>query len=104
MHRPSDIIAAVCDVMDLPERVVLGRRRSYRVALARHIAAYLMRQHCRMGLTEIARQLNRRDHTTAFHAIRRIKSGIDKEPGVDVLIREICGQLVNSERGKGRHE
>lgn len=58
-------------------RDVLGPSKEASVSRARHIAAYLLRTHCLMSFPEVARELGRRDHTTAMSSVRRVESSAE---------------------------
>lgn len=51
-----------------------GNRRTAEVALARQICMYILRQELNYKLEEIARFLERKDHTTIMHGIEKIAS------------------------------
>lgn len=51
-----------------------GPRRTKDLALARQVAMYILRDEFNYKLEEIAKYLNRQDHTTVIHAIDKIKS------------------------------
>ncbi len=74
--RGSDlerIVAYVAVHMGLKVEDLTGNKRSKRASRARHIAMYLCRKLTSASLAEIARALNRRDHSTVLHGIRKIE-------------------------------
>ena len=63
--------------------------RSRDVALARHIAIYLVRKQLHMSFTQIGRCFGRRDHSTILHAYHKINSEID----VNRMIQDIVDSI-----------
>lgn len=53
---------------------IKGPRRTKELALARQVAMYILREEFNYKLEEIAKYLNRQDHTTVIHAIDKVKS------------------------------
>lgn len=51
-----------------------GPRRTKELALARQVAMYILREEFNYKLEEIAKYLNRQDHTTVIHAIDKVQS------------------------------
>lgn len=67
------VVAHVALHFGLRVEDLMGDSRSRRINRARQIAMYLCRKLTASSLTEIARVLNRRDHSTVLHGIRRIE-------------------------------
>lgn len=51
-----------------------GPRRTSDLALARQVAMYILRVEFKYKLEEVAKHLNRQDHTTVIHAIDKVES------------------------------
>ncbi len=51
---------------------VCGKTRKKEIAIARHVAAYLLRKELELPLEEIGKILGNRDHTTIIHAEEKI--------------------------------
>jgi chromosomal replication initiator protein len=67
---------------------IKGERRTKEVALARQACMYVLREELNYKLEEIAKLLNRKDHTTIMH-------GIDKMRSLRVVDEGFRQQLVN---------
>jgi len=67
------IVTYVAVHLGLKVEDLIGNSRSRRVNRARHIAMYLCRKLTSASLVEIARALNRKDHSTVLHGIRRVE-------------------------------
>lgn len=55
----------------------------------RQIAMYLLRSELHMSFPQIARELGRKDHTTAIHSVEKI----EKQIKLDFMIREQVAEL-----------
>jgi chromosomal replication initiation ATPase DnaA len=64
------IIAAVADRHGLTVEELCGPSRCYRIAHPRQEAMWELRRRTRLSLPQIARRLNRADHTPVMHGIR----------------------------------
>lgn len=73
-----------------------GPRRTKELALARQVAMYILREEFNYKLEEIARYLNRQDHTTVLHAIDKIKSKMMVQDGFNRQVSEIITHIQES--------
>ncbi len=86
VRRPvsvRDIAARVCARLGVPPEDVFGRSKHRRVVLARSLTAYLARQLTTRSFPEIARELNRPNHSTVVTAVGRYGTQIEREETVD---------------------
>lgn len=63
---------------------IVSPKRSREIVIPRQVAMYLLRSELHLSFPKIASELNRKDHTTAIHAIEKIEKEIKLNP----LIRE----------------
>ena len=70
----SKVLKEVAREFEISTADIKGVRRTSDVALARQICMYVLRIELNYKLEEIARHLNRKDHTTIMHGIDKIKS------------------------------
>jgi len=77
---PQHIMKTVCTFYDIKISHLKGPSRKSTVALARQIVMFLLRTELGMNLDEAAFLVNRRDHTTALHAVNKIQSLKMKDP------------------------
>ncbi|MDD5711004.1 MAG: ATP-binding protein [Candidatus Colwellbacteria bacterium] len=77
------IITRVTRQYGLTKREILGQSRQGRLITPRHMIAYLLRKELGISFPNIAKILNRRDHTTAIYACNKIDNLI-KEGRVSV--------------------
>lgn len=66
-----------------------GPRRTKELALARQVAMYILREEFNYKLEEIAKFLNRMDHTTVLHAIDKIKNKMMIQEGFNSQVSHI---------------
>jgi hypothetical protein len=88
--RISDIInAAIKAFPGISKNDILSPRRTADVVRVRQISMYLAKEMTRKSLPEIGRCFGGRDHTTAIHAVKKIKAKIE----IDEETAEIVNQL-----------
>jgi len=92
----KDIIDTVAEYFSLKVAELKSPRRSREVVLPRHIAYYLLRKEGGLTLTKIASLLNKKDHTTVIHGIRKISSTVEKSTEIRGLVEEITEHLYES--------
>ncbi|MBI3624287.1 chromosomal replication initiator protein DnaA [Candidatus Saccharibacteria bacterium] len=63
---------------------ILGPKRDKDIVVPRQIAMYMLRSELHLSFPKIARELGRKDHTTAIHSVEKI----EKEASFDADIRE----------------
>ena len=68
---------------------LLGPKRDKDIVVPRQIAMYMLRSELHLSFPKIARELGRKDHTTAIHSVEKI----EKEAGFDTEIREAINQI-----------
>lgn len=73
-----------------------GPRRLKELALARQVAMYILREEFNYKLEEVAKFLNREDHTTVIHAIDKIKSKMMLQDGFNKQVAEIITNINDS--------
>ena len=55
---------------------ICGEKRDKYIVVPRQIAMYLLRSELHLSFPKIARELGRKDHTTAIHSIEKIEKAI----------------------------
>jgi chromosomal replication initiator protein len=68
---------------------ILGPKRDKDIVVPRQIAMYMLRSELHLSFPKIARELGRKDHTTAIHSVEKI----EKESGFDADIRAAIQQI-----------
>ncbi len=74
---PKQILEQVSNFYDIKTSELLGKKRDKEIVRPRQITMYLLREELSLSYPKIARELNKKDHTTAIHACDKIEKEID---------------------------
>ncbi|MBQ2189374.1 MAG: chromosomal replication initiator protein DnaA [Paludibacteraceae bacterium] len=88
----GDIISAVAQHYNLPEKALLSQNRAREIANARHVALYLSKELTDCSLTEIGFKMGKRTHATVLHSIGLIKSQMEFDP----VLRQHLAQIESA--------
>lgn len=77
------IIERTARYFQIPIEDILGPKRDKDIVVPRQVAMYMLRSELHLSFPKIARELGRKDHTTAIHSIEKI----EKEVRLDADIR-----------------
>ena len=91
----AEIQAAVCECFGVSREELLSPTRRGPVVEARQVAMYLARRHTNRSLPQIARDFERRDHTTVMHALKRVESRLQTEPSLTNTLEELSSSLAS---------
>lgn len=80
------IVEKVAAFYDLSVNEILGTKRDKEIVFPRQICMYLMREELQLSYPKIARELGKKDHTTAIHSCDKIEKELDHN---EVLRHEI---------------
>jgi chromosomal replication initiator protein len=83
------VLKEVAKSFDVTVKSIKGPRRTKEVALARQVAMYILREEFNYKLEDVAKFLNRKDHTTVLHAVDKVKSKMMLQDGFNAQIVEI---------------
>lgn len=72
---------------------ILGPKRDKDVVVPRQVAMYLLRSELHMSFPKVARELGRKDHTTAIHSVDKIEKAIAVDSNVRQQVNEIKEKL-----------
>jgi len=70
-----------------------GPKRDKDIVVPRQVAMYLLREELKLSYPKIARELGRKDHTTALHSVDKIHNEIDINPDIKKSINDIKEKL-----------
>ncbi|MDD3661784.1 MAG: chromosomal replication initiator protein DnaA [Candidatus Dojkabacteria bacterium] len=76
---PRELIQEVCTQFNVSIRDVRGSRRTADFVMPRQVCMYLLRKELALPLEQIAKELNRSDHTTVLHAIERVEMRMEED-------------------------
>ncbi len=68
---------------------ILGPKRDKDIVVPRQIAMYMLRSELHLSFPKIAKELGRKDHTTAIHSVEKI----EKESALDADIRSAITEI-----------
>ena len=72
---------------------LLGPKRDKDIVVPRQIAMYLLRSELHLSFPKIARELGRKDHTTAIHSVEKIEKELSFDPSTRTALEEIKEKL-----------
>jgi chromosomal replication initiator protein len=75
----EQIIATVCDQMNVDKERMSSSERTREVAIARQLAMYLAKKHTKQPLTNIGAAIGGRNHATVLHSCKTISNLMDTE-------------------------
>ncbi len=90
---PQKVIAAVAAFYDVPAEAVCSSRRDHPVALARQVAAYLLREDFHFSLAEAGTLLGGKNHATILYSVRKVARASAGEPHLSAAIHSIRSSL-----------
>jgi chromosomal replication initiator protein len=77
----------------VPLEDILGPKRDKDIVVPRQIAMYMLRSELHLSFPKIARELGRKDHTTAIHSIEKIEREAVADADIRSAISSIKGKL-----------
>ena len=87
------IINVVADYYNLSPSQLTGKIRTGQIALARHIAMYLIRITLDVSLKKIGETFGGKDHTTVMNAIEKVDKGLKTDPSLKEAVEELQKRL-----------
>lgn len=86
---PKQVIDKTARHFQLTTAEICSEKRDKHIVTPRQIAMYLLRSELHLSFPKIARELGRKDHTTAIHSIEKIERSIK----LDLLVREQVSEI-----------
>lgn len=93
----DQIKLAVCEHYDVTEEVLVGKKRTARIAEARHVAMYLARTMTDLSLMDIAGRFGK-EHGTVMHAVKKVKAKMETSASFQSTVELIRRRLVRGRR------
>lgn len=85
----KQIVERTAKHFQVPMEDILGPKRDKDIVVPRQIAMYILRNDLRLSFPKIAKELGRKDHTTAIHSVDKI----DKEAKMDASLRMAIAEI-----------
>lgn len=89
----KQIIERTAKHFDLPMEEILGPKRDKDIVVPRQVAMYMLRSELHLSFPKIARELGRKDHTTAIHSVEKIEKESARDADLRAAIAEIKERL-----------
>lgn len=83
------VVERVSKHFQVPLEDILGPKRDKDIVMPRQIAMYILRSELHLSFPKIARELGRKDHTTAIHSVDKV----EQELSVDSIIRQHVNEI-----------
>ncbi len=91
--QPEEILDAVAEYYGVKQTQLAGQGRDKRIAHARQVAMYLLREDAGRPLTEIGRILGKRDHTTVMYGAKKIEDARLLDPDLRQQLADLRGLI-----------
>jgi chromosomal replication initiator protein len=85
----KQIIERTARHFQIPIEDIVGPKRDKDIVVPRQIAMYMLRSELHLSFPKIARELGRKDHTTAIHSVEKI----EKESRLDPVLRKALSDI-----------
>lgn len=89
----KQIIERTAKHFQVPLEDLLGPKRDKDIVVPRQVAMYMLRSELHLSFPKIARELGRKDHTTAIHSVEKIEKEVGFDPNIKAAIAEIKERL-----------
>lgn len=85
----KQIIERTARHFQIPIEDILGPKRDKDIVVPRQVAMYMLRSELHLSFPKIAKELGRKDHTTAIHSVEKI----EKESRLDAALRTTINEI-----------
>lgn len=85
----KQIVERTAKHFDISLDDILGPKRDKDIVVPRQIAMYMLRSELHLSFPKIAKELGRKDHTTAIHSVEKI----EKESSLDASMRGAISEI-----------
>jgi chromosomal replication initiator protein len=89
----KQIIERTARHFQIPMEDIIGPKRDKDIVVPRQVAMYMLHEELRLSYPKIARELGRKDHTTAMHSVRKIAQQSQLDASLRGAISEIKEHL-----------
>jgi len=91
--NPNLVITTIAKQFGIKSHDLLSDKRDTEFVRPRQMAMYILRVECKIKLEEVARLINRKDHTTVMHAVEKVKEMYKNDPSTKQLMTSIKREL-----------
>jgi chromosomal replication initiator protein len=90
---PKQIVERTAKHFHIDLSDILGPKRDKDIVVPRQVAMYLLRSELHLSFPKVARELGRKDHTTAIHSVEKIEKNIKIDSMIRQHVNDIKEQL-----------
>ena len=90
------VINIVADYYNLAPNQLVGKVRTGQLALARHVAMYLIRINIDVPLNKIGNMFGGRDHTTVMNGISKVESMLKTDEALKAAVEELQKRIKSN--------
>lgn len=87
------IIERTARHFQIPLQDLLGPKRDKDIVVPRQVAMYVLRSELHLSFPKIAKELGRKDHTTAIHSVEKIEKEMRLDPDLRAAVGSIKERL-----------
>lgn len=89
----KQIIERCARHFQIPMEEIMGPKRDKDIVVPRQVAMYMLRSELHLSFPKIARELGRKDHTTAIHSVEKIEREVNYDADIKAAVNEIKERL-----------
>ena len=89
----KDIIEKVAEVYDVTPADITSQKRNAEYVYPRHIVMYMCFEYLSMSYSSIAKMLDKKDHTSIIHGVKKIKNELESDEDLNSKIELIKKKL-----------
>lgn len=89
----KQIIERTARHFQVPVEDIMGPKRDKDIVVPRQVAMYMLRNELKLSFPKIAKELGRKDHTTAIHSVEKINREIRGDAALRMAVSEIREHL-----------
>lgn len=89
----KQVIERTAKHFQIPLEDMLGPKRDKDIVVPRQVAMYMLRSELHLSFPKIARELGRKDHTTAIHSVEKIEKEVHLNNDLRSAVAEIKERL-----------
>jgi chromosomal replication initiator protein len=89
----KQIIERCAKHFQIPMEEIMGPKRDKDIVVPRQVAMYMLRSELHLSFPKIARELGRKDHTTAIHSVEKIEKEVSYDADIKAAVTEIKERL-----------
>jgi chromosomal replication initiator protein len=89
----KQIIERCARHFQIPMEDIMGPKRDKDIVVPRQVAMYMLRSELHLSFPKIARELGRKDHTTAIHSVEKIEKEVNYDADIKAAVVEIKERL-----------